>query len=50
MLDALKQTQTRASEKFKVNSTPTFFINGKIFRGALTPDELDKQVAPYLKG
>src|SRR5262249_32413080 len=50
MLDALKQTQTRAADKFNVNSTPTFFINGKMFRGALTPDELDKQVAPYLKG
>src|SRR5215468_2766649 len=50
MLDALKQTQTRAAEKFNVNSTPTFFINGKMFRGALTPEELDKQVAPYLKG
>ena len=43
-LDAL------AAEKFNVNSTPTFFINGKVFRGALTPEELDKQVAPYLKG
>ena len=36
-------------EKLGVNSTPTFFINGKIFRGALTMEELDKQIAPYLK-
>ena len=50
ILDGLKQTQNRAAQKFNVNSTPTFFINGKMFRGALTPEELDKQVAPYLKG
>jgi protein-disulfide isomerase len=47
---SIKESATRAAQKFKVNSTPTFFINGKMFRGALTPDELDKQVAPYLKG
>jgi protein-disulfide isomerase len=47
---ALVEQRTRAAQKFNVNSTPTFFINGKIFRGALTPEELDKQVAPYLKG
>ena len=42
--------RTRATQKFNVNSTPTFFINGKVFRGALTSEELDKQIAPYLKG
>ena len=50
ILDGIEATRTRGSEKLGVNSTPTFFINGKIFRGALTPEELDKQVAPYLKG
>jgi protein-disulfide isomerase len=50
MLNAIEESRTRAATKFNVNSTPTFFINGKIFRGALTPEELDKQVAPYLKG
>jgi protein-disulfide isomerase len=35
--------------KLGVNSTPTFFINGKIYRGALTPEDLDKELAPYLK-
>src|SRR5262249_41455580 len=42
MLNSIEQTRTRAAQKFNVNSTPTFFINGKMFRGALTPDELDK--------
>lgn len=50
MLNGIEESRTRAASKLNVNSTPTFFINGKIFRGALTPEELDKQVAPYLKG
>jgi protein-disulfide isomerase len=50
MLNGIEESRTRAASKFNVNSTPTFFINGKIFRGALTPEELDKQVTPLLKG
>ena len=50
MLNGIEESRTRAASKFNVTSTPTFFINGKIFRGALTVEELDKQVAPYLKG
>src|SRR6266511_3207497 len=50
LLSNLEEQRTSATQKFNVNSTPTFFINGKTFRGALTPEELDKQVAPYLKG
>ena len=50
LLNNLEEQRTRATQKFKVNSTPTFFINGKTVRGALTPEELDKQIAPYLKG
>jgi protein-disulfide isomerase len=50
LLNSLEEQRTRATQKFNVNSTPTFFINGKTVRGALTPEELDKQVAPYLKG
>jgi protein-disulfide isomerase len=50
MLDGIEAGRTRAVQKLNVNSTPTFFINGKIYRGALTVEELDKQLAPYLKG
>jgi protein-disulfide isomerase len=50
MLNGIEETRTRAVSKFNVNSTPTFFINGKVFRGALTPEELEKQVTPLLKG
>ena len=47
MLNGIEETRTRAM-KLGVNSTPTFFINGKIVRGGLSPEELDKQVAPYI--
>ncbi|HZF34080.1 MAG TPA: thioredoxin domain-containing protein [Candidatus Angelobacter sp.] len=50
MLNGIEEARTRAASKLNVNSTPTFFINGKIYRGALTAEELDKQIAPYLKG
>ncbi|MFL6797442.1 MAG: DsbA family protein [Xanthobacteraceae bacterium] len=50
VLQAIEETRTRAAERFEVQSTPTFFINGKIFRGVMTAEELDKQLAPYLKG
>jgi protein-disulfide isomerase len=50
LLDEIQASRVRASDKFGVNSTPTFFINGKIYRGALSPEELDAQLAPYLKG
>ena len=39
----------KASKVFKVDSTPTFFINGKKVSGALSPEELDKQLEPLLK-
>ena len=50
MLTAIEETRKRANAKFGVNSTPTFFINGKIIRGGFSAEELDKQIAPYLKG
>lgn len=49
LLDGVQAMRKRAAEKFGVNSTPTFFINGKIYRGAITIDELDKQIQPLLK-
>ena len=49
MLDGIEWTRNRATEKFGVNSTPTFFINGKIVRGAMSIDELAKQIEPLLK-
>ena len=39
----------KASKQFGVDSTPTFFINGKKVSGALSPEEMDKQLEPLLK-
>jgi protein-disulfide isomerase len=49
LLDDIDAVRQRAAEKFGVNSTPTFFINGQIHRGEMTIDELDKAFQPYLK-
>ncbi len=49
LLDDLEEVRLRG-QKFGVNSTPTFFINGKVFRGTMTVPELEKQIQPFLKG
>lgn len=49
LLEDIETVRNRGAEKYGVNSTPTFFINGKIFRGALTIEEIDKEIQPYLK-
>lgn len=48
-LEAIESVRTHGAEKLGVNSTPTFFINGKLFRGTMTMPELDKQLEPLLK-
>lgn len=49
ILSAIESTRNYASDTLKVQSTPTFFINGKRVAGALSIEELDKEIAPYLK-
>lgn len=39
-----------ANKELGVDSTPTFFINGKKVAGALTPEGLDKEIGPLLQG
>jgi protein-disulfide isomerase len=46
VLDGIDWVRQRGAEKFGVNSTPTFFINGKIQRGAMPIDELAKLIDP----
>jgi len=48
VLDGIEAQRNRAADRFGVNSTPTFFINGKIARGGLTLEELEKEIKPYL--
>jgi len=49
LLDQIDQVRQRAADKFGVNSTPTLFINGKKTPGALTIEDLEKEIQPYLK-
>ena len=49
LLDGIEEVRNRASQKFKVESTPTFFVNGERLSGALSLEEFDKAIQPYLK-
>ncbi len=48
LLDQLTAVHTRAAETFVVNSTPTFFINGKRLQAAPEIAEFDKVIEPLL--
>jgi protein-disulfide isomerase len=39
----------RGSKDYKVESTPTLFVNGKTQKGGVSIEELDKLLAPMLK-
>lgn len=49
LLDEVTAVRTRGNEKFGVNATPTFFINGKRMQDAPTIENFDKMLAPLLK-
>jgi protein-disulfide isomerase len=47
--DGVKWVRERATEKFGVSGTPTFFINGQKYSGNPTAADLGKQIDSYLK-
>jgi len=49
VLDGVEWVRNRAAEKFKVDSTPTFFINGQIQKGDISLPDLEKMIEPFLK-
>jgi protein-disulfide isomerase len=49
LIDGIEKVRSQGAQKFGVNSTPTFFVNGKRLSGALTIEEMEKEFAPYLK-
>ena len=49
LLEDIEKVRERATAKFGVSSTPTFFINGKKVSGALSIEDLEKEIQPYLK-
>ena len=49
LAEQIQAVAQRGNEQFKVESTPTFFINGKKYVGALSMPELEKILEPLLK-
>jgi protein-disulfide isomerase len=48
--DGLMAIAKKGEETFKVDGTPTFFINGTRQGSISSVDELDKKLAPFVKG
>ena len=49
LLSDIERVRNRAAKKFKVDATPTFFINGKKSVGDISIDDLDNAIQPYLE-
>jgi protein-disulfide isomerase len=50
LLDKIAADQKYASDVLKVDSTPTFFINGDRIKGETSFEEFQKKIDPLLKG
>lgn len=48
LLDNMMAVRNRAAEKFGVNSTPTFFVNGKLLKGVQSVEEFEKLMPPQV--
>jgi protein-disulfide isomerase len=49
LLDKITADQKYATEVLKVNSTPTFFINGEMIKGETSFEEFEKRIKALLK-
>ena len=49
LLDKIAADQKYASEVLKVDSTPTFFVNGERVKGETSIEEFEKKINPLLK-
>lgn len=48
LYDAVNAVKSRAVDQFKVDATPTFFINGQRHAGGMSIDELEAIIKPML--
>lgn len=48
LLDQVRSVQKRGADEFKIDSTPTFFINGQTYKGALSIEEMSAIIDPLL--
>ena len=49
VLDGIEWVRKRATDQFHVDSTPTFFINGKKYTGAMSFEDMAKLIDPLVK-
>ena len=49
LLDKIAADQKFASDVLKVNSTPTFFVNGEMIKGEIKFEDFDKKIKSLLK-
>jgi protein-disulfide isomerase len=49
VLDGIQSVRDRAAKVLNVESTPTFFVNGKRVVGDVSIEDLEKEFKPYLK-
>jgi protein-disulfide isomerase len=49
VLDGIQSVRDRAAKVLNIESTPTFFVNGKRVIGDVSIEELEKEIKPYLK-
>ena len=49
LLDKIAADQKYAAEVLKVDSTPTFFVNGEKIKGETSFEEFDKKIKSLLK-
>jgi protein-disulfide isomerase len=49
LFEKVNAVRDTAAQKFGINSTPTFFINGDKKPGEIPPEKLDEVLAPYFK-
>ena len=49
LYEAILAMRERGSKDYKVESTPTLFINGKVQKGGASIEEMDKLIQPFLK-
>lgn len=50
LMDGVESVKKRGAEDFGVNSTPTFFINGEVVRGALPFEQFKEKIDALLPG
>jgi protein-disulfide isomerase len=50
LYEKVNDVRNRASEKFGISATPTFFFNGRKQSGEIKPEQLDQLLEPILKG